>query len=107
MELVEKLQKNIEDERITHITSCEDINFVRIRTRKLANIINCMRTMEINNKEVKRHIEYIKSKLDDYEDMTTNHIDDIEHLKKSEKDLKNKIELIDSKCDEIKVELYK
>lgn len=52
-------------------------------------------------------IEYIKSKLDDYEDMTTNHIDDIEHLKKSEKDLKNKIELIDSKCDEIKVELYK
>lgn len=107
MELVEKLQNNIEDERIMHITSREDVDFIRIRTRKLANIIHCMQTMEIKNDEVKKHIDYIKAKLDDYEEITTNHFDDIGHLEKSEKDLKNKIELIDSKCDQIKVELYK
>ena len=107
MELVEKLQKNLEDERIIHINSQEDVDFVKIRTRKLANIVNCMKSMEINNEHVEKHIEYIDSRLNDYEEITTNHINDIEHLKKSAKDLENKVELIDSRCDEIKVELYK
>lgn len=107
IELIDKLQQNLNDERIVHIKTIEDIDFVRIRIRKIANIITCMKSMKVKNKRILECLEYVEQKFSNYENMFSNHINDLLHLEKSTPDLQNWIELIDSKCDAMKVEIYK
>lgn len=105
--LTEKLQKNLNNDRLVLVESDEDVAFIRLRIRKIANIINCLKSMNMKNKKVKECLAYIEEKFDEYETVTSEYINDIDFLKKSHIILQNHIERVNSKCDEMIVELYK
>ena len=105
VELIEKLQSNLQNEKMYNINSEDDIDFVRLRIRKISNNISCIQTMEMGKTD--KQVEYIANKFKDYEDKFSNHITDLGYLQKSKIDFKNDMDLIDNKCDEIIVELYR
>ncbi len=105
--LIEKLQASIGDERLKNIQSEDDIEFVKMRNRKIANIIHCIDKMKLENREIRKNIENIKEQMNSYEMFFDNHLTDLGYLKKSKKELCNYIDLIDNRCDDIKGEIYK
>lgn len=105
--LIEKLQNSISDERLKNIQSEDDVEFVKMRNRKIANIMYCIENMKLGNAEIQKHLKNIKDQMNNYEMFFDNHFTDLDYLKKSKKELCNYIELIDNRCDDIKVEIYK
>lgn len=104
--LIEKLQTSISDERLKNIQSKDDVEFVKMRNRKIANIINCIDKIKLENGKIRKKIDNIKEQMDSYEAFFDNHLTDLDYLKKSKKELCNYIDLIDNRCDDIKAEIY-
>lgn len=104
--IIDKIQLAINDERSYKITSKNDVDFLKIKQRTVSNQIEVLSTLNDKLKFTEK-IMYIRDRYVEYKELTGNHIEDIEHLTKSETDLLNKILLIDNKLDEMKIDLYK
>lgn len=76
-----------------------------------------MRNRELNNKlgilkqwkdkfNIKEEIEFIEKEIGEYEGIIGNHIDDMEHLHKSAKELQRPLDLINDKAYEIMLKIY-
>ena len=78
----------------------------RMACRKLNNCISILK--EYSRKlNVKYEVEYISNQFKDYNDFISEHPSDLDYLNKSESTLKKYSENIDSKCDQIILNLYK
>lgn len=104
--LINKIQVKLNDPRAYKILSKEDANHLKIIQRDVDNIINILDSVKEKLNSVDE-INYIKSNFLSYTEISGNHIEDIDYLVKSEKDLLNKITLIDNKLDFIKINFYK
>lgn len=105
-DLIDKIQIAINDERSYRVTTKQDVDCLKIRQRTISNQIDILFSLK-DKLSCTGNIEYIKEKYIEYKELTGNHIEDLEYLTKSEKDLLNKILLIDNKLDEMKMDLYK
>lgn len=103
--LIDKIQIVINDKRFVHITSKEDIEFLLMMQRSISNRVEIL--IGLKDKLIfPKEIEYIKENFTSYKEIIGNHFQDVDYLSKSEKDLYNKIMLIDSKLDEMRIKLY-
>lgn len=104
--LILNIQTLLSDKRFRTICCEEDVDFVKMKLRTVANKIDCLESFSKKLK-IQEEFIYIKKKFDEYEEFIGNHVSDLMYLKKSEKELSNFSELIDNKCDYIVVSLYK
>ena len=78
----------------------------RLACRKLSN---CIVVLKDYSKifGFEKELEYIEGEIKEYNDLVSEHPDDLDYLSKSEGQFKKRAENIDSKCDQIIVMLYK
>jgi len=104
--IVNKLLADFCDKRMYCITCESDITHIRITQRSIANRINLLKEYEKEFK-IADDIKYISDNYQLYWDTISNHITDLEHLKKSENDLLNIVTKAKNRLEKIIVYLYK
>lgn len=102
--ILDRLYVLIADPRMCKINSSKDVDFVKINIRTISNKISCLEQMA-RELQYEEEIRQMKEAFSSYEEFISDHINDIEYLKKSEKQLNNGIGLIDNKCDMILVKM--
>ena len=102
--ILDKICVLISDSRMCEITEKKDVEFILINIRTISNKITCLESLSVQL-GYKNELDQIKNIFSEYEDFVSEHISDIDYLKKSRKDLSNKIALIEKKCDTILVNI--
>lgn len=103
--LIYKIQNTISSEKMYRIKNEKDIEDLKLTHRTISNRIETLDKLK-DKLNYKKEIEYIKDKFKTYRELFGNHINDVNHLTNSERDLFNFIELIDNKLDEILLSLF-
>lgn len=103
--LMRKIQEEISDSRFCCICCEQDVEYIRIKIRSVANDIDCLVRLG-QRLEIEEETKYIKDIFSAYETLFGNHITQIEHLKNSRVDFQNNIELVDNKCTYIITSFY-
>lgn len=103
--LIMEIKVDISEKRICQIKCEEDIHNNLITIRNVANRIDCLKKFS-GKFNFKEELDYICSQWTAYEETIGNHYNDVQYLEKSSKDLANKIDLIDSKCNYIVIKLF-
>lgn len=104
--ILDKLEYLINDVNSYKISDQTDKDRVLMIQRQFKNKISILKRHE-NILGIKKEIEYIDNQYVLYCEFVGSHIDDFYYLKKSEKDLLKYLNLIDTKIDEIKIQLYR
>ena len=104
-EIVEKIQIKLNDGQAYNINSDEDIAYVLLMHRSISNWIRLLDSIKEKLK-FETEVNYISENYKNYKEFIGNHINDIDYLAKSRKELENYILLIDNKLDEIKISMY-
>lgn len=100
------IQEELQDPRFTDMNSQEDIDYVGIKNRRIANTIDCLQ--EISDKVgITEGVGIIKNKFESYEELYGNHVADLVHLQSSKIDFENIIVCIKDECERLIVSFYK
>lgn len=102
--ILDRLYVLITDSRMCEISSRQDIDFVLINIRTISNKITCLKDFS-ESLNYAQEINQMESLFSEYEDFVSDHVEDVEYLTKSKKQLSNKIALIDNKCDMILIKI--
>lgn len=103
--LIINIKEIIIDQRFKSIKNPADIAYILVQITVLSNKVDCLeKTM--HPLYIEDEVMYIKNALNEYETLIGDHVNDVSYLSKSCKELGNKINLIDSKCDYIILKLY-
>jgi hypothetical protein len=104
--LLRKIQGEISDSRFCNICCEQDIEYLRIKIRTVANDIDCL--VQVGQRlDINEETKDISEKFNAYEMLFGNHISQLEHLKNSRVDFKNNLYLVDNKCTYIITSFYK
>ena len=103
--LLRKIQEEISDRRFCNICCEGDIEYIRIKTRSVANDIDCLVRLG-QRLDIDEETKYILEKFNAYEALFGNHISQLEHLKNSRVDFQNNLDLVDNKCTYIITSFY-
>lgn len=103
--LINKIYNAIDNEKMYIINSEEDLKYITITRRGIRN------RMDLLEKQTMRWIKkddvaYLKNEFNDYWDILSEHISDIEYLKKSQDVLYKNIGNITYKLQEMLLNLY-
>lgn len=103
--LIEKLQLQVEDKKAYNFNDLakEEI------TMNNRDISNKIRILEESGAKCinPNDIQFIREKFHEYENFIGGHIEDMDYLRKSQKDLKRPLDLIASKLIKISIDMYK
>lgn len=102
--LIEKLSKDINDDRMYIIKNDDDLKNIRIRQRSIFNKLYAIK--EFNEFNIKNDIEYCIKEFNEYWDFISEHMDNLEYLINNSVTLNMHISNIDSKLDQIQISLY-
>ena len=103
-EIISKIQSSVTSEEayITEETTKDEITMFQ---RNLSQKITVLSSFAIKYK-IEEETKYIYDRFYEYKDFIGDHLTDMPFLQKSRIDLKKWLDLIDNKCDEIKLKLY-
>ena len=104
--ILDKLEQLINDSNSYKITNQTDKDKVLMIQRQFKNkLLILKKNQEIL--QIKKEMDYIENKYNEYCEFIGDHIDDFKYLEKSEKDMMKRLNLIDNKFDEIRMLLHK
>lgn len=108
--VLEKMQTIVTDPSFYTFKITDELegtkNRNRMMTRKLSNCINVLAEYS-KDCGLEKEIDYLRREYQEYNELVSDHINDMDYLAKSVKQLKLHAENIDSKCDYITVALYR
>jgi len=105
LNLLESIQNFAMDKTSYAIDSEDAAKAIITRKRLVSNRINLL--VNYSNKlNIKEESSFISQKFREYEDFLGEHFNDLDSLRKSEKELRRPLELIDIKLSEIMLKLF-
>lgn len=104
--IIDRLFEVLSDDRLHTIKTKEDIDFVRITQKRIINQIELLEK-NLSNDAMLENVKYMKEQFTAYWDLISNHIGDVEHLGKSQKDLLNYITNMEGRLSALMILLYK
>lgn len=103
--LCNRIISRLEDVRMHHICDADTLAFVKIRHRIIFNEIYLLEK-EAGTFNYHQEAEYIKDNLNEYWDLVSDNITNIEEMQKIEPLLHNKLALLINKTETISLKLY-
>ncbi|MGL5150946.1 MAG: hypothetical protein ACRC7N_10300 [Clostridium sp.] len=104
-EIINKIQRDINDNRSYEINKQEDIKWCLIIHRQINNRIEILENLS-DKLQVYEDVEYIRKNFNNYKELFGNHVNDLTYLKKSKVDFIKFTSNMDYKLDVIKIKLY-
>lgn len=101
--LLLKYQKIIGDYKFRCIQSDEDVNDVFMLHRRLSNINTLLNELDLN---ISDEVNLIKQKTDDHKILLSDHMNDIEYLRKSKNEFNRMTDNIDFNIDKCILKLF-
>ena len=94
--LLTALEETVRSPSAFDVSHAEGTESLTMAKRRMSNYID---TLKRNSSEfgIEEEIKHIEDKFLEYSDLIGNHIDDLDHLKKSQKDLQRPLEIIETK----------
>lgn len=105
LKIMEKLQDIVEDNCMVDINSDIEIEKIMTKKRALNNYIGLLKRYE-KRFNVEDEIRFIREKADEYINFLSDHLDKIEYLSQSQKELSRPLELIDGKLCELMIKIF-
>ncbi len=103
--IIMDLKLSLTDKKYYIITGETDKDSLLDSIRVLANNIDYL--SNVNSKFINQNdVAYIKHIFEEYQNLVGDHITDLSYLSKSKKELERKINLIDSKLTNMRLEIY-
>jgi len=102
--LIGKLSNILDDTRLYIIDSEDNKRHVRITQRSITSKIEVLK--KFNCEDIKNDVNYIGEQFDNYWDIVSDHIDNLDKLKDSSSTLMRHINNIQNKLDVIIIKLY-
>lgn len=99
------IQQELQDSRFTDMNSQEDVEYVGIKNRRIANTIDCLKKIS-SRVGITEGVGIIKEKFDRYEELYGNHVTDLVHLQSSKIDFENIVVCIKDECERMIVSFY-
>lgn len=103
--ILDRLYILVSDPRMVKIQEKETVDFVNIQNRTISNKISCLEKFA-EDFGFTDDVNKMKGDFDTYEQLFSDHMNDLDYLGKSEKMFCNQIKLLDNGCDNILVKLY-
>lgn len=103
--LLYEYKNTIQDDRFFDICNNEDAKYLIQSHRKLNNLITVMRSIKVDL-DTEVFLAYIENKMDEHNNLISNHLSDIGYLTKSSTELMNYRDLADFKINELIVKMY-
>lgn len=104
--IINKIQATVADEASSNFSNPIDtkkiLQILRTTNNKIQILIDLEDDLNIND-----DVEFIKRNFNKYRELIGSNIYNIKILQSKEKELKKQLRLIENKCDELKVKLYK
>lgn len=104
--ILSRLQEDIRKKDAYIITDDFDKDDFNMKKRDINNRITLLEERLNQTDEEKINIQFLKKTFGEYQDLVGNHIDDIDYLTKSPKELKRPLLLLDGKIYEMILNLY-
>jgi len=96
--VIDKLIHVLDIECLCNICDESDIEHIRIAQRSAQNKIALLKDFEKDFK-IEKEVTYIKQKFDSYWEIVSNHLNDVNHLKNSKKELVSSITAVIDKLE--------
>lgn len=104
LDLIQDIQILV-GQKATYDFSGQKPQDITMRARELSNKIHILETIK-DDFFISAEVEFVRSKFDEYNDLIGEHIDNLDYLLQSQKELKRPIELIDAKLIETSLRIY-
>lgn len=105
LELILKLQVQISNPEAYHLAG-QSSDQIMMRKRDFSNKINILDKHK-SDFGIKNDIDFVVNRFQEYEDLISNHINDLQYLSNSSKELQRPLSLIENKLYDIALFLYK
>lgn len=103
--IINKLLDDFSNSKMYSIDCNSDIEHIRITQRSVNNRLGLLKDC-VNEFKLEKDIEYAKQQFTIYWDTISNHINDVEHLKKSRQELFNLVTNITNGLEKSIIKLY-
>lgn len=105
LEIIRNLLIIVNDDHMYKIKDESDVTRFLMNKRYISNELTILERYSPKY-GIENDILYLREKIQEYDDLVSNHQTDLQHLSKSEVDIKRPLELIDVKLQEIMLKLY-
>lgn len=102
--VIDRILVDLSDSRMHSICNESDINFVRLRQRSINNRLELLKNFQ-NIFDIRDGISYTQKEYQAYWDFFSNHIYDIEYLKKSSTELMNHIQNMSNQLEKLIIDI--
>lgn len=104
LDIILKTQALVE-QKVMYDLSGQDKDAITMRTRDLNNRIHILETLK-GDFNIAKDVEFVRKHFDEYNTLIGDHINSIDYLLQSQKELKRPIDLISQKLLETALHLY-
>ena len=101
--IISKIQDKILDEELIMVETENERLVTKVKLMSISNLLECVK--DTNYKKAKKNIELIISNMDTLTALVLDHIDDEDHIRKSNADIQRLIMNISDRLDRIHLDL--